>query len=125
MCATSTSRDVMPPAMLVIEEWRRHGDPVALLRKISAAGTLVSRAAPGRPRRVLGRDGLGARSSRRPGKSRWILRKFVEDNSIDNLKSIDTIQTVCLSVVVKSGVGRLMDIEPATEGELSILEVIW
>jgi BlaI family transcriptional regulator, penicillinase repressor len=43
---------------------------------------------------------------------------------LDNREPVDTIQTACLSEVVERG-AIPMDIEPLTEGELSILEVIW
>ncbi len=46
-------------------------------------------------------------------------------SSIDNPESTDIIQTVCLSVIIKTSRGALMKKEPVTEGELSILEVIW
>ena len=52
-------------------------------------------------------------------------RQFDTDNSIDNREFNDTIQTVCLSVIIEPGGGDTVSIEPVTDGELSILEVIW
>jgi predicted transcriptional regulator len=53
-----------------------------------------------------------------------MVRRCAIESSLDNLEIADTIQTVCLSWNVEPG-GDLMNIEPVTEGELSILEVIW
>jgi BlaI family transcriptional regulator, penicillinase repressor len=54
-----------------------------------------------------------------------MVRQFEIERSIDNPDYTGTIQTDCLSANLKLGQGDLVNIEPVTDGELSILEVIW
>jgi predicted transcriptional regulator len=54
-----------------------------------------------------------------------MVRQFEIERPIDNPDYTGTIQTDGLSANLKPGQGDLVNIEPVTDGELSILEVIW